>query len=213
MFVVWGSRTEVDYVGELEPRYCSVCGEARPVNVFLHYRVRDIWFLFRWVSRKAYAGECASCARPVAIDRKETQRALPKSPIPWLDRFGWTIGVGGFALLIAAGGVFSYFDRRNDDTYLAAPRANDLYEVDLARLTQHPQGSVMWAVARVRSVGAQGVEVQIANQYYEGLRGVQRDVDRGLARRDSYYGAEQLTIPVADLRRLHDTGVIADVVR
>jgi len=211
MFIAWGSSTKVAHVDQIDAQNCDTCGAERPFNVFLRYRVHHLWYLFRWITGKEYLAECTGCGRAIPASSEDYEQG--KSRVDFIDRFGWAIGVGGIAALILLGFLFDRQNHQRDDALIAAPHVNDLYEVDVARMSDHPEAPIMYSLLRVKAVTPQGVEVQVANLYYNEVRGVTRDIDQGRARQDNYYSADTGVIPVAGLQRMHADGTLIDVIR
>jgi hypothetical protein len=211
MFIAWGSSTKVAHVDHIEAQRCDTCGADKPYNVFLRYRVHHIWYLFRWITQKAYLAECTGCGRTIEAAGDEIERR--RNPVDFIDRFGWAIGVAGIAAIILLGVLFDRQNRQQDDALIAAPHVNDLYEVDMARMVDHPEAPIMYSLLRVKAVTPQGVEVQAANLYYNEVRGLTHDIDLGRARQDDYYSTDTGVIPVAGLQRMHADSTLVDVIR
>jgi hypothetical protein len=213
MFIAWGSSTKVAHVDHIEAHHCDTCAGDKPFNVFLRYRVHHVWYLFRWITQKAYVAECAGCGRVIEAAGEEYERNQASNPVDFIDRFGWAIGLAGIAAIGLLGFLADRQNRQQDQALIAAPHVNDLYEVDMARMSDHPEAPIMYSLLRVKAVTPQGVEVQAANLYYNQMRGVTRDIEMGRARQDNYYGAETGLIPIDGIRRMQAEGVLIDVIR
>jgi hypothetical protein len=212
MFIAWGARSDVVHVDHLEPSHCARCGTDQPRNLYLTYRVRHLWYLFRWVSSRLYTSECSGCGQAQEVPRAEAQQGRP-DPVGFMNRFGWAIGLGAILVIGVIAVVADQRNKAGDLELLAAPRVGDLYEVDMARIETPPEAPVMYSMMRVQSVTRDGVIVQASTLYYNQLRGVQRDLDSGRARQNDYYGADAGPMSRARLMQLQANGTLIDVIR
>jgi hypothetical protein len=211
-FVSWGSSQKASHLGSAGFRHCDRCGQDSEFQLFVTYTVRHIYWLFRWVTGRETQMACGNCGSTYPGD-EAVDDAAASNAIPFFDRRGWTLGAGAIASLFGLGAVASAQNSSQDSSFIEAPMAGDLYEVDVAKMSDAPEAPVMYSVMRVTGVGKQTVTVQLAAGYYDRLGGVLRDVSDGTARRDNYYAPEQAEIPRATLVQMYQDGVISDVVR
>lgn len=182
-------------------------------SLMLAYRLHHVWTLFRWITGKTYSVICDTCGHGYKAEVAEVEAASHKHPVPWVDRFGWAIGVGLIALIVMFGVVSSRQNQSEDAAYIAAPHVGDLYSVDLARIIKEPEAPVMYGALRVTAVSGGDVTFQLPKAYYAKQKGVNRDFSRGKVYEANYYGKETITIPYYSLKELHNYGVINDIER
>jgi len=213
MFVWWGSARKLAEVGPAGLRHCGHCDKDAHFTGMVEYSVRHIYGIFRWVTDRVPYTICGNCggahaADPEAYDSGETRKAIPL----W-DRRGWLLGAGGIGAIVASVSIAAAADHSLDKTFVAAPRAGDRYEADLARIMAHPEAERMYSVIRVTRVSADGVEVELGRRYYNDWRGVDRDLREGQADSEAYYGPERVALPQASIQKMFDDGTIRDVQR
>lgn len=212
MFIAWGAHSDVVHVDHLEAQHCARCGTDQPRNLYLTYRVRHLWYLFRWVSSRLYTSECSGCGQAQEVLRAEAEQGR-RDPVGFMNRFGWAIGLGAIAVIVVIAGIADHQNKAGDLQLLAAPQVGDLYEVDMARIETPPEAPVMYSMMRVQSVTRDGVIVQASTLYYNQLRGVQNDLGSGRARQSSYYGADAAPMTRARLMAMQANGTLIDVIR
>jgi hypothetical protein len=96
--VIWGSGGDTVDLGVSEHKYCDVCERERPFKVFLQYRYAHIYWIFSWITKKHYSLLCDICSRGWILKAEEVEKTLPKIPIPFMRRWGWTFLVALFGL-------------------------------------------------------------------------------------------------------------------
>jgi hypothetical protein len=212
MFFSWGRWSKVLHLGSAGVRHCDRCDKDSEFQAFISYTVRHFYWLFRWVTSREPQVACGNCGATFWGD-DAIDDAAAKKAIPFLDRRGWTLGVGAVASLFGFGAIAMAADSRNNTAYIQAPMAGDLYEIDMAKMSDKPEAPVMYSVMRVTNVQKDAVSVQLASRYYETLRGVQRDVSSGRAANADYYAPGGATMPRAVVAKMYADGVISDVVR
>jgi hypothetical protein len=212
-FISWGSSSALAQVGDSEIMHCSRCQADTNWSTMIEYTVRHVYWLFRWTTDRTYYRMCGNCLGAEYLDEKVVRPEAVKAAIPFLDRRGWTIGAGAIASLFGLGSVAVAQDASQNQAFLQAPRTGDVYEVDLARMLDKPEKPVMYSAMRVVAVQPDAVEVEVADLFYEDLRGVQRDVRERKTDYPGYYNPERLKIAKAELNRMQSEGVIVDVER
>jgi hypothetical protein len=211
-FISWGHSSKISHLGSAGVRHCDRCGQDSEFQAFVSYTVRHIYWLFRWVTGSEPQVACGNCGATFWGD-EVIDEAAAKKAIPFFDRRGWTLGAGAIASLFGLGAMASAADGRSNAAFIQAPLAGDLYEVDMARLSDKPEAPVMYSVMRVTNVEKDAVSVQLASRYYDSLRGVERDVTGGQTSQADYYTPEQAKLPRAVVAKMYNDGVITDVVR
>jgi hypothetical protein len=210
-FISWGSRVYQRLFGAPEVHHCDICREQRTFRNMVIYKVYHVWWLFRWVAQKNFARVCTVCSNGVRID----EPAKGGEPvIPFMDRMGWALGLGGVAALVAMGGAASAMQSQNEAQWLNRPAVNDIYEVDLTKLMKNPEASAMYSALEVTRVSGGTVDVRVPKTYFNQSNGTSDAVRDGRARDPGFYvDGKVLSFPVAALQRLHDDGTILTVDR
>ena len=212
-FISWGKQGKIAQVGDSQIMSCSNCQVDTYWTTMVEYTVRHIYWLFRWTTGRTLYRMCGNCHGVEYLENKAVGPKAVKAAIPFMDRNGWTIGAGIIASLFGLGTIAAAQDVSENRAILQTPRAGDIYEVDLARMTDRPEAPVMYSAIRVVDVNRDSVEVQLADLYYTERQGVDRDVLDGKAKNAGYYRPERLKLDKAALNRMQADGVIFDVER
>lgn len=212
-FISWGSSGALAQVGESEVMNCSHCAADTNWSTMISYTVRHVYWLFRWTTDRTLYRMCGNCLGVEYLEDKAVEPAAVKQAIPFMDRRGWTIGAAAIASLFGLGTVAVAQDASENQAFVHAPRAGDIYEVDLARMVDKPERPVMYSSMRVIGVEPAGVEVEVADLFYDDLRGVQRDVQEHRTDSPHYFRPEHVKFTNAALDRMYADGVIIDVER
>jgi len=212
-FISWGSSGALAQVGDSEVMNCSRCDADTNWSTMVSYTVRHVYWLFRWTTDRTLYRMCGTCLGVEYLDDNAVQPAAVKHAIPFMDRRGWTIGAGIIASIFGLGSVAVAQDASQNQASIQAPRAGDVYEVDLARIMDNPEKPVMYSAMRVVEVQPGTVEVEIADLFYDDLRGVQRDVREHRTSDPGYYRQEHVKFDKAALDRMYADGAIIDVER
>jgi hypothetical protein len=213
-FISWGSRVYRRVFGEPEVHQCDICREQRTFRTLVAYKVYHIWWVFRWVVEKEFARVCTVCGNGKRVDEMDVVPKGTKSPIPFIDRMGWSIGAGGFAALIAMGTVASATQSSREADWLSHPAVNDVYEVNLAKLMQKPEANEMYSALEVVRVADGTVDVRLPKIYFNRPNGISNAVRDGRATRADFYDdSKVLRLKFAALQKMHDNGTILSVDR
>jgi hypothetical protein len=212
-FISWGSRTYQRLFGAPEQHHCDICKEDRTFRNVVTYKVYHILWLFRWVVYRSYARVCMICRNGPQLPASQFEVKGAVSPIPFMDRMGWTVGVGGVAALALMGFVAISNETQADAAALARPAAGDVYEVDLAKLQVHPEAPEMYSTMLVTRVSADTVEVRLPKTYFNRMSGTSAAVSDGRAKSSAFYGDEVLTFKLASLPQMQKDSVILHVDR
>ncbi len=210
--IVWGSKQEVAVLGANEHKHCPVCERERAFLVQLHYKVRHIWYIFKWVSSKQYVKVCEVCQRGETLATKAVEEALGKPPIPFMSRWGWVFLVA----LIAGIGVYGSIESSNRAGLVhalsAAPRQHDVYVVNVASLLKSPDSSRMFGLLRVKSVNGNNIEFDTPRVTYNKVTGATKDLGNGKAATPDYFEGA-LVLTREDISRLEKEGAIHSIER
>lgn len=212
-FISWGSRVIRRLFGAPEQHYCEICHQERTFHNVVVYKVFHIWWIFRWVTQKTYARLCGVCQNGPKLAASAVEVKGAPSPIPFLDRMGWSIGVGGVAALGLMGFVSSASSSRQQAAELAHPQVGDVYEVDLAKLETHPEASEMYSAVQVASVAGDSVTVRMPKGYFTRETGAFTAVNGGRARSPDFYDTETVQLSLAALPKMQQDRVILKVER
>jgi hypothetical protein len=212
-FISWGSRVYRRIFGEPSVHDCGICREQRTFRNMVIYKIYHVWWLFRWVADKDFVRVCTVCNNGVRIDEHDIVPKGTKSPIPFMDRMGWAAGLGGVAALVAMVSVAGAAQNHREDAWLNQPAVNDIYEVDLARMTTNPQASVMYSTLEVVRVSGDTVDARLPKTYFNQMSGVTSAVSDGRAKSPDFYGDKVLSFQLAALQKMREDGTIISVDR
>ncbi len=212
-FISWGSRVYQRIFGEPELHHCDICREERTFRTVVTYKVFHLWWIFRWVAESNYARLCTICRNGARIDKRDIEVKGAKSPIPFIDRMGWSFGVGGVAALAVMGSVASATEGQRQDAWLNQPAVNDVYEVDMTKLESKPEATEMYSTLEVARVSGGTVDVRIPKGYFKTLRGVSAAVSDGRAKSPDFYEPQVVTYSLATLHKMRQDGAIVSVER
>jgi hypothetical protein len=211
--LIWGSKGEIADLGVQAHHNCTTCERERPFKLALQYKVHHIWYLFKWVTQKQYLLVCDVCQRGSKLDAKEVEPKLAKHPIPLLSRYGWTLLIALIVAVLAFTSLESSERASKTEQLMSAPRANDIYVLNVASLLKSPEASSMYGVMRVRSVQGGNVEFEIPSVTYNKVSGPTKDIRNGKLSEAGYFTPQTLTLPAAELERLKKDGAIHSVER
>ena len=105
MFMI-GQGERVLNIGPAEPRYCPHCEQQTDFIPQLKYSFGEFDLLFGFVYNKRYQLACTHCNHGWILDTRETERSLPRHPLPFRLRYGLLILAGLIAGLALA--VYAY---------------------------------------------------------------------------------------------------------
>lgn len=212
-FIIWGSKGAAAHIGSAGVMHCGRCDKDSYFSKMVVYRVRHIYWIFRWITDRVAFLECGNCGAQHHADHDMIDPQEARAAIPFWDRRGWTVGLGGIASLFALGSIAAATNTATNKTYVQAPHVGDVYEADMAQMVKNPEAPVMLSALRVTNIRGGVVEVQLAKSYYGDVRGLDRDLNEGKGADPDYYSDTKLAIPVADLSKLYGEGVVKDVRR
>jgi hypothetical protein len=212
-FISWGSKGAIADVGTAGILHCNRCEHDAPFSKMIAYRIRHIYWLFRWITDKTPYLLCGNCGAEHLADHESFDSQEVRAAIPFWDRRGWTVGLGAIGSVFALGSIAAAADSAADRGYVQAPHVGDIYETDIAQLLKNPEAPSMLSAMRVTGVKGDAVEMEVATTYYTDWRGVDRDINNGKAASHDYYATDRLVLPVASLKRMHDDGVVHDIRR
>lgn len=212
-FISWGSRGGVADAGSAGCRHCNHCDQDSAFSRIVQYRVRHIYWIFRWVTDVTPFHLCGNCGGAHQADDADHGSKEVRKAIPAWDRLGWAVGAGGIAAIVATGSIAAASDNASNKMQVATPQVGDIYEVDIAQLMTRPEATHMYSTMRVTGVHGDKVEVELAKGYYDRWRGVDKDLSSGRAADADYYAPDKLEIPSAEIHNMYDAGTIHDVQR
>src|SRR5262249_20350748 len=101
--IIWGSRGKALDLGVIGTEDCATCEKPRPFHLYLQYRYAHVYWIFKAITEKKYLKLCEICQRGWELDKKKTEETLTNVPIPFMDRFGYLVGIAivGVIILIA----------------------------------------------------------------------------------------------------------------
>ena len=124
--IIWGSGGDTLRLGEAGVAHCSTCEKERGFKNVLSYRYAHLWYVFCWVTEKAYYTVCDACGRGPKQDAKTMEAQLGKSPIPAHRRFGGLVLLGLVVLAVIVGVIGSQASDRRENALLDQPQAGAL---------------------------------------------------------------------------------------
>jgi hypothetical protein len=216
--IVWGSAFKSVHVGDGGESNCPTCDAPRSFILMLSYKMHHIWYLVRWATSRQYYRVCGTCNTPFATDAAEVEAVTGRKAsglIPAFDRIGWVFAAGLIGIIVVVAAIGSAAHRSDEQTYIAAPAVGDLYEVQINQFIGGPVPAGVpqeaYGVIRVAGVSGGTVTFDLPRVVYDQMRGADEAL-RSEARTDAYY-VDQAQKPVADIRRLYDSGVIRYIER
>ncbi len=212
MIIAWGSKSVTKGLGK-SPHYCETCNQERDFTTVLTYQVSHFCYAIRWATGKSYRMYCDTCRRVELLKAAVVEASLKKSPVPFIDRFGWAVSFALLGALFTFAFVADAADNRRDVERLASPQVGDIYVVDLAAITEHPQATFMYSALKVTQVNADEVEVSLPQRYATKISMIRDDVGNGTAKAADYYTDKHIVLTRADLRKLQMAGNLYDVDR
>jgi len=209
--IIWGSGGDVVPLGFVGTQPCATCETPREFRNVLNYRYAHVWYLFSWVTEKAYYTACTVCGRGVRHDSKAFESQLGRTPIPLHRRYGGLALIGLIASFVTIAVVAGQRSNVREDALLKDPRVGDVYTVDLQTLAPGGFDGHAYGLMRVVAVEGESVSLEVPNVGYSKVSGVSRDM--GKARQSDYYSGEVVSYPRQELLSLHDRNEISDVDR
>ncbi|UWX04108.1 hypothetical protein H1235_01255 [Pseudoxanthomonas sp. NC8] len=196
--IIWGSGGDIVPLGAAGTQHCATCESAREFRDVLNYRYAHVWYLFAWVTEKAYVTACSVCGRGVRHDSKAFEAKLGRTPIPAYRRFGGLVLLGLVATVVLAGMLAGMRSNVREDALLQDPRVGDVYTVDLQEMAPGSFDGHAYGLMRVVAVDTGTVSLEVPNVGYNKLSGASGDLDKQ-AREADYYSGEVLSYPRPDL--------------
>lgn len=210
--LIWGSGGNTLQLGDAGVAHCPACEKERMFKNVLVYRYAHIWYLFNWVTKKAYFKACEICGRGPEQDAKAIEAKLGKSPIPAFRRYGGFVLLGLIALAVVGGVAASKQSTAEENALLDHPQVGDLYTVYVDEIVPDAFDQRTYGVMRVAQIDGDMVSLQVPNIGYDKLKGVFPDL-RGDAKNESYYAPGTVQLSLDKLKQLHDANSLMDVTR
>lgn len=177
--VIWGQRAQSIVLGPAGTLPCPRCGQPRPFNDVLEYRVNHLYYVLGFASGKRMVRLCSVCGHGQQLDPASPEAIAATAKIPWLERFGCLgalLGVAAVVLLFAIA-LWRAPAPRNVPALFAAARGGDA--VALARLrSEAAAGDVPSQEALVDFYMAPG----LSQSWSEAFAWAKRAADKGDAR-------------------------------
>ena len=211
--IVWGSKGEAVDLGAQESKHCPTCEKERPFHLLLQYKVRHIWYIFKWVSEKQYTLVCEVCHRGEKLVSKAVEAKLQKSPIPFMSRWSWVFLVAAIGCIVLFGAIESTNRSSRTEALLASPKKNDVYVVNVSSLLKSPDSSYMYGLLRVRDISGDQIEFDIPNVMYNKSSGATKDLRNGKSSQPKYFAPTPIVLSREDISRLQQSGAIYSIER
>lgn len=205
MFVYYGTKGTHRLTAAVPGVACPACGTPNALRASVYSRYAHIYFIPFFPIGKPALAQCEHCQQ--VFEEKDmpadslrpavqTLKAQTKHPI-----WAW-LGAVAIAGLVVMGIVNGARDTRENQAYLQAPRAGDVYTV-----RQDSSGTAQYSLLKVQSVSGNSVEL-VQNQY---VTNSSHPIDN--LNEPSRYSAEPFTLTRFDLQIMQQKGQITDVDR
>ena len=99
--LVWGTGGECKNLGTISHRDCETCERSRPYDLILEYRYWGMYWIFNFITGKKYWLLCDVCQRGWELHQTEVEKHFESLPIPFMQRFGLAVLVGGVTSFFA----------------------------------------------------------------------------------------------------------------
>lgn len=210
---VWGSKGGVADLGPQASRHCPVCEKERNFRLMLQYKVSHVWYVFKWVSEKQYAIVCEVCHRGERLVARVVEAQLGKPKIPTTSRRAWMVVAATIACLVVLGSLGASRQAERTNGFLASPRINDIYVINVSPLQKAPQSLAMYGLLRVRKVDGDRLEFDTPAVVYEQVTRATRDLRDGKLADPGYFVAAPLVLSRGELKALRRSGTLYSIER
>jgi hypothetical protein len=103
-------------------------------------------------------------------------------------RHGWALGIAGVLALIAIAVLIEGRNQTRDLAFLDTAAVGDVYEVNLAKLSDPPKTKLMYSTARVTDVTGDVIQFQLAKRFCSQSGCLRPAIASKAIRSDAYYG-------------------------
>ena len=104
------------------------------------------------------------------------------------SRRGLAISLVVVVVLIGIVVLIDRDDQKRDLALIASPTVGDVYEVNLAKLSNPPKSAIMYSTARVTNVTGDVVQIQLAKRFCSQAGCLRPAISSKQIRSDDYYG-------------------------
>jgi hypothetical protein len=163
--LIWGSGRKQVRLRAAGTKPCTNCGTERSFSVLLSYSYAHLYYLFSWITRRAYLQVCDVCSKGQTIAREEAEVGLKEDPIPYLERSGWKIGAGILAALAAFLTLMPFITANAQ-----RPHVGDVYEALLD--PRDGDAKNRYGLVRVESISDQSITLVSSREAYPDRKAV-----------------------------------------
>jgi len=212
--LVWGSGSGYAPIGAAGAGHCANCNAVRAFNYGVNYRYAHVWYVFKWITRRAYVRLCSICDKGTDVTKAEALAGGQLPKLPGLPRWAWGI----VAALIAGVAITAYLgiaqDKQQIAEAVAHPKAGDVFLLDLSEVSSDYSGHHDYGLMKVVAVAADGaVSVLTANDAFGRLADARKELRRSdYATATRFDDDDPIALSAARLAELRDSGAI-DAVR
>jgi len=212
--IFFGTRAKTIPGKPIEGIECPNCGHKQFVASGI-LRYFHLYWIPTLVTSKTVVIECNHCRRGL-ID-KELPKELLKELKPIIFRKRNIIPMFTGSIIIAFFVLSIIYAGKQQDikeaSYLEKPAINDLYIINIPKMSKGSDLSHPYGLMRVHHLSATQVEFQISKLAYNKASGVEEDIRNMKTSLDEYYTDEALKIDISELQKMKDTNAIYSVKR
>ncbi|PWF46734.1 hypothetical protein [Massilia glaciei] len=207
--LVWGTATDSDTIGHTPSFACSNCSTDAPQQIVRSYKWGHLWYLGA-IIKKHYQSVCSTCGTGTDLSIKKVEDDF-KPSYPFNRSRGWMVWVAAFAAIMVIGFVSDQKTGESKKNYLAAPKAGDIFIMDVKSITGSSDGND-YALMRVKTVTDDALEFEPSKFVYQRSKGAKKALDNN-ASEPGFFLAEPISVPRAKLTQMNSSGEIIEIRR
>ncbi|WP_207678894.1 hypothetical protein [Desulfonema magnum] len=213
--IVFGTRGRTIAGQEMiEGVKCPNCGNTQHAT-FGILRYFHIFWIPTFPTSRVAGIMCLNCKGTFTDEEipGELGRQIRSSVFNRKNTLPMFAGLAIIACLMIFAMITSVIDDRRDIEYLGKPEKNDFYIVDFTKIFKDADSEYNYGIMRVKSVSGNMVELMVSKIGYMLSTGPARDIDKGKAKKNSYYAGETIHIDISGLGKMKEDGAICSVER
>lgn len=214
MYLVWGDGEDRAVLGHLPEDACPACGKKTRYIVYVDYTYCHIWHMFSFVLERKYRKVCNTCGADDPYTRAEARLRFTVDKIPFMRKNGWLVCLAIVSLV--AGFVFftHRIQRARLGAAVAGAREGDVFLAELNRLPNsgffsHPRNTIYGCLMLLELRANGEFLVATSDKGFNGKSALKLEIKEGMA---FFFDTDNpLLLFPDDLVRLHDAGIIYDI--